>query len=69
MDIGQDRTSRKAWIRISPWVIMGSLVVMVPIFIFVTMESIQTQRRNMELMLSEKGEPSSAPSRQAPGRA
>ncbi|HON95038.1 MAG TPA: ATP-binding protein, partial [Deltaproteobacteria bacterium] len=55
MDIGQDRTSRKAWIRISPWVIMGSLVVMVPIFIFVTMESIQTQRRNMELMLSEKG--------------
>ncbi|HPI92885.1 MAG TPA: ATP-binding protein [Deltaproteobacteria bacterium] len=55
MDNGQDKTSRKAWIRISPWVIMGSLIVMVPIFIFTTLESIRTQRRNMELMLSEKG--------------
>lgn len=34
---------------------MGSLIVMVPIFIFTTMESIRTQRKNMELMLSEKG--------------
>jgi two-component system sensor histidine kinase HydH len=46
---------KKAWIRISPWVIMGSLIVMVPIFIFTTMESIRTQRKNMYHMLSEKG--------------
>lgn len=55
MENGQDRAGRKAWIKISPWVITGSLIVMVPIFIFVTLESIQTQRRNMELILSEKG--------------
>jgi len=48
--------SKKAWIRISPWVIMGSLIVMVPIFIFTTMESIRTQRKNMYHMLSEKGD-------------
>ncbi|HVN72070.1 MAG TPA: ATP-binding protein [Desulfomonilia bacterium] len=35
---------------------MGSLVVMVPIFIFTTMESISTQRKNMYHMLSEKGD-------------
>ncbi len=49
------RETRKAWIRISPWVIMGSLVVMVPIIIFTTMESIRTQRKNMYIMLTEKG--------------
>ena len=47
--------SRKSWIRISPWVIMGSLVIMIPIFIFTTMESIRTQRKNMYHMLNEKG--------------
>ncbi|HPC48413.1 MAG TPA: hypothetical protein PLW83_10225, partial [Deltaproteobacteria bacterium] len=49
------RTPRKFWIRISPWVIMGSLVVMVPIFVYITTESIKSQRKSMELMLSEKG--------------
>lgn len=55
--MGTDKkgNSRKVWIRISPWVIMGSLVVMAPIFIFITMESIRIQRRSIELMLSEKG--------------
>lgn len=47
---------RAGWARISPWVIMGSLLVMVPIFIFMTTESIKTQRKNMTLMLSQKGD-------------
>ena len=56
--MGRDniKHTKAAWIRISPWVIMGSLIVMVPIFIFMTMESIKTQRKNMILMLSEKGD-------------
>ena len=56
MDNNNSIHSKKAWIRISPWVIMGSLIVMVPIFIFTTMESIRTQRKNMYHMLSEKGD-------------
>jgi len=56
MDNSVGMYSRKAWIKISPWVIMGSLIVMVPIFIFTTMESIRTQRKNMYHMLSEKGD-------------
>lgn len=55
MDNERNRGSKKAWIRISPWVIAGSLVVMAPIFIFITAESVRTQRNNMYLMLSEKG--------------
>jgi two-component system sensor histidine kinase HydH len=51
-----EKRSWAAWIRISPWVIMGSLIVLVPIFIFMTMESIKTQRKNMILTLSEKGD-------------
>ncbi len=56
MDNNNSIHSKKAWIKISPWVIMGSLIVMVPIFIFTTMESIRTQRKNMYHMLSEKGD-------------
>jgi two-component system sensor histidine kinase HydH len=45
-----------SWIHISPWVIMGTLIVMIPIFIFTTIESIKTQRENMILTLREKGD-------------
>ncbi|MGC9325875.1 MAG: hypothetical protein ACP5G0_14125, partial [Desulfomonilia bacterium] len=44
------------WIRISPWVILGSFLVMVPIFVFITIESINSQKENMTLLLSEKGD-------------
>ncbi len=56
MDKDNVKHAKATWIRISPWVIMGSLIVMVPIFIFITMDSIKTQRKNMILMLSEKGD-------------
>lgn len=49
------RSTQKIWIRISPWVIMGSLAVMIPIIAYITTESIKSQRRSMELVLSEKG--------------
>ncbi len=65
MGVRREDTSRKIWIRKSPWVIMGSLLVMAPIFIFMTMESIRTQRRNMEMLLSEKGGALIGPSRRA----
>jgi two-component system, NtrC family, sensor histidine kinase HydH len=56
MDKDKMKYSKTGWIHISPWVIMGSLLVMIPIFIFTTMESIETQRKNMILTLSEKGD-------------
>ncbi|MDT8274012.1 MAG: histidine kinase dimerization/phospho-acceptor domain-containing protein, partial [Desulfomonilia bacterium] len=46
----------RRWIRISPWVILGSFVVMVPIFVFITLESINSQKTSMVLLLSEKGD-------------
>ncbi len=44
------------WIRISPWVILGAFIVLVPIFAFMTVKSIRTQQANMIMLLTEKGD-------------
>ena len=44
------------WIRLSPWVILGAFIVLVPIFAFMTVKSIRTQQDNMIMLLREKGD-------------
>jgi len=44
------------WIRISPWVIIGSLCIIVPIFTYITVENLTSQQKNMQMLLSEKGD-------------
>jgi len=49
------RVNKKYWIGIPPWIIVGAVVVLVPIFVFWTIENISKQKENMILLLSEKG--------------
>lgn len=43
------------WVGIPPWIILGALLVLVPIFGFWTVQSIHKQREGMILLLLEKG--------------
>ncbi|MBN1636717.1 MAG: PAS domain S-box protein [Deltaproteobacteria bacterium] len=50
------KTKYFEWIRISPWVIIGSLCILVPIFTYITVENLTSQQKNMQMLLSEKGD-------------
>ncbi|MRR14412.1 PAS domain S-box protein, partial [archaeon] len=52
----RDKEPDQHWIRISPWVIVGAFIVLVPIFAFMTVKSVRTQQDNMIMLLSEKGD-------------
>ncbi len=54
MDMKKKRLDQ-SWIQISPWVIVGSLIIMVPILAFMTIKDIRTQQANMIMLLTEKG--------------
>jgi two-component system sensor histidine kinase HydH len=46
---------KREWIKIPPWIIMGVVIILVPIFILVAVESINTQKENTTRLLIEKG--------------
>lgn len=52
----REREADQNWIRISPWVIIGAFVVLVPIFAFMTVKTIRTQQDNMTMLMREKGD-------------
>lgn len=43
------------WIRTPPWIIIGSVIVLVPIFVFWTLDNIQRQKDATTHLLLEKG--------------
>ena len=45
----------KYWAGLSPWIIIGAVVVLFPIFGFIVMENIHRQKENTTRMLLEKG--------------
>ncbi len=47
---------RRFWAAIPPWVIIGSLVVLAPLFVFMTLQSIDKQKELTTRLLIEKGE-------------
>jgi two-component system, NtrC family, sensor histidine kinase HydH len=47
--------TKKYLVGIPPWVIFGAVIVLVPIFVFWTIENIGKQKENATLMLLEKG--------------
>ncbi|HPW69031.1 MAG: ATP-binding protein [Desulfomonilia bacterium] len=51
-----DRYTDQSWIRVSPWVIVGAFIVLVPIFAFITMKNVKTQEDNMVMLMREKGD-------------
>jgi two-component system sensor histidine kinase HydH len=47
---------RRLWAMIPPWVIIGSVMILVPLFIVMTLESINRQKELTSRLLIEKGE-------------
>ncbi len=51
----QDVVSSKIWTGISPWILIGAVVILLPIFSFITIENINRQKEHTERLLKEKG--------------
>ena len=49
------KTSKKSWVGIPPWVIIGAVLILAPIFVFLTFDSIKLQKENTIDLLKEKG--------------
>ena len=47
--------SKKSWVGVPPWVIIGAVVILAPIFAFITVQSIDQQKRSTTALLVEKG--------------
>jgi len=45
----------KFWIGLSPWIIIGAVAVLFPIFAFIAVENVHRQRENSTRLLLEKG--------------
>jgi len=50
-----DTQKRRLWLSLSPWAILGSLVVLAPIAFFMAASSINRDKENMTRLLVEKG--------------
>ena len=47
--------SRKLWVGVPPWAIIGAVVILAPIFAFITVRSIDQQKKSTTNLLVEKG--------------
>ena len=50
-----NRVNKRYWIGVPPWIIVGAVIILVPIFVFWTLENIHKQKENMIFLLLEKG--------------
>jgi len=53
---GKNRSSRNFWVMIPPWVILGALLVLIPLFGYITLGNISRERELTTRLLIEKGE-------------
>jgi len=51
----KNRRNRKFWIGVSPWIIIGAVVIIVPIFVMMTLDNINKQKEYTTQLLIEKG--------------
>ena len=52
---GKRYGKRRFWAVIPPWLIIGAVVILVPVFIFMTLENISRQKEQTTRLLVEKG--------------
>ena len=45
----------KRWVGVSPWIIIGAVFILVPVFMFMTQQSLNRQRDHTTKLLVEKG--------------
>ena len=51
----EDRTEKKGWFGIPPWIILGAVIVLLPIFAFITLQNIAREKEFATELLLEKG--------------
>ncbi|MFH1125310.1 MAG: PAS domain S-box protein, partial [Pseudomonadota bacterium] len=51
----KNKVNRTSWIAIPPWVILGAVIVLVPIFVFWTQHNLNKQREDAIRLLAAKG--------------
>ena len=51
----KDRIEKKGWFGIPPWIILGAVIVLVPIFVFITLQNIAREKEFATELLLEKG--------------
>lgn len=49
------KMTKHSWIGFPPWIILGAVIILVPIFVFWTLQNIRKQKESMTLLLLEKG--------------
>ena len=52
---GKRYGKKRFWAVIPPWLIIGAVVILVPVFIFMTIENINRQKEQTTRLLVEKG--------------
>jgi two-component system sensor histidine kinase HydH len=57
---GKRYEKKRFWAVIPPWLIIGAVVILVPVFIFMTIENINRQKKQTTRLLVEKGAASSS---------
>jgi len=53
--MSEPKITRKSWVGISPWIILGAVLILVPLFVFMTLQSINRQKESTTRLLVEKG--------------
>lgn len=51
----RNNQKKRPWLWVPPWVIIGAVLVLAPIFFFLTVDSINRQKENTVALLKEKG--------------
>ena len=55
MLMAESKTKFKAWVNVPPLIILGAVLIMVPLFVFMTIEALDRQRESAVELLLEKG--------------
>jgi two-component system sensor histidine kinase HydH len=55
MFMKKGRTEKKGWFGIPPWIIVGAVLILVPLFVVWGHQNINMQKENMTFLLLEKG--------------
>ncbi len=55
MFMRENRPEKKGWFGIPPWIILGAVIILVPIFVFWTAQNINKQKEATTHLLLEKG--------------
>jgi two-component system sensor histidine kinase HydH len=55
MFMKENGTEKKGWFGVPPWIILGAVIVLVPIFVFITLQNIAREKEFATELLLEKG--------------